>query len=497
MTMSFPRQRIPERVLSRIDTLVQQKYRITRLLGIGGTAAVYAATHRNGHQVAIKFLLEHLLHDPDMYQLFRREAYVANRVGHPGAVPVLDDDVDESGSAFLIMPLLEGENLRARWERANKRMAWSEAGVLVADALDVLASAHAKGIVHRDIKPENLFVTRSGDVRVMDFGIARRGDGNATFTLTGRIVGTPAFMPPEQALGDKTNLGPHSDCWAMGATLFTLLSGEHVHRATSSGAQLVAHATKPARPLGALVPDVPAGLARVVDRSLAFDPAARWRSAHEMRDALLAALEEAWGENATTAATRVREAIAAELSRSAADELHESATQAPRLARSAEPMDSELRAQGQIFHCGNGFAAARLGGLHISLWQHGLWDPDVHPHIGLSEMVLHNPNEVAHICILGAEIRPTDIPLRRVTASFEQHGERLKCSAVVFEGDEKESTVTRGFLAGMSLVLSHKLPIEGFSSVPAGLEWMSGHLPIDSLATVERFIENLRKKLLP
>jgi len=304
--------------LARIGTVVQQKYRIQRLLGIGGMAAVFAATHRNGHRVAIKFLLDHLVHDPDVYRLFTREAYVANDVGHPGAVPVLDDDTDDQGNVFLVMPLLEGETLRARWERTDKRLPLAEVGVLMLDALDVLASAHAKSIVHRDLKPDNLFLTTKGDVRVLDFGIARRIETDGSFTTTGRMMGTPAFMPPEQALGDRSAIGPHSDLWALGATLFALLSGEFVHAADNASAQLAAAAMKPARSLGPVLPDLAPSVVQVVDKALALAPGDRWRSAREMSDALAASLEEALGEPVAQVAMRVRTEIAQEFSMKAA-----------------------------------------------------------------------------------------------------------------------------------------------------------------------------------
>ncbi|HWL88473.1 MAG TPA: serine/threonine-protein kinase, partial [Polyangiaceae bacterium] len=267
MPAPFTRQTVTERALARLGTTVQQKYRIDRLLGIGGTAAVYSATHRNGHRVAIKFLLDHLLDDSDIYHLFSREAYVANRVGHPGAVPVLDDDEDQDGCVFLIMPLIEGETLRARWERSNKRLPVAEVGVLLADVLDVLECAHSKGVVHRDIKPENLFVTLAAQIRVLDFGIARRTGGDTTLTMTGRFIGTPAFMPPEQALGNRQAIGPHSDLWAAGATMFSLLSGETVHPAETSGAQLAAAATRHARSIGSVLPEIPPAIGEVIDKS--------------------------------------------------------------------------------------------------------------------------------------------------------------------------------------------------------------------------------------
>ncbi len=309
-----------ERALSRVGATIQQKYRINRLLGIGGMAAVYAATHRNGHRVAIKFLLDHLLDDPNIYRLFSREAYVANQVGHPGAVPVLDDDVDDEGCAFLIMPLLEGETLRTRWERAQKRLSLDEVCVFASDVLAVLDAAHAKGIVHRDIKPDNLFLTTEGDVKVLDFGIARRSETDGSVSMTGPMIGTPAFMPPEQALGHGRAIGPHSDCWAVGATMFSLLSGEYVHPASSGGAQLAAAATKHARSLAEALPEAHAAIVKLVDKALAFEVGDRWQSAKEMREALAKAYEEAAGAPLSGAAARVQAELVDELAPASSDE---------------------------------------------------------------------------------------------------------------------------------------------------------------------------------
>jgi len=321
---SILRASVSERAWARLGTVVQQKYRIVRLLGVGGMAAVYAATGRDGHRVAIKFLLERFSNDPEVCHFFSREAWVANKVGHPGAVPVLDDDVDEEGCAFLIMPLLDGQTLRTRWERANKRLPIDEVGVLMLDVLDVLTSAHAHGIVHRDIKPENLFVTVGGDVRVLDFGIARHASTDCCSSAIRHLVGTPAFMPPEQAIGEPTALGPHSDCWAVGATIFTLLSGQFVHRTLSSrggagrdgagGDAALNAATRPARSLADAGLNLPAAITRFVDKSLAFDPRDRWSSAREMHAALTHALEDALNENASTVIRRVREELISDLS---------------------------------------------------------------------------------------------------------------------------------------------------------------------------------------
>ncbi|WP_394851159.1 protein kinase domain-containing protein [Pendulispora rubella] len=310
----------------RIGTTIRGKYRVDRLLRVGGMAAVYAATDRRGHRVAVKFLLERFADDPDILQLFDREAHAANQVNHPGAVPVLDHGVDENGAAFLVMPLLEGETLRERWERAGKSLPVAEVAVFMSDVLAVLASAHARGVIHRDIKPENLFVTRAGEVRVLDFGVARRVDDDGSATMTGRMMGTPAFMPPEQARGDRHAVGPHSDCWSTGATMFTLLSGTFVHEGGAS-AQLAATMMGHARSLAEVAPALPPVIVQFVDKALAFEPKDRWPTAEDMRHALHEAFTPALGEAVDGLAERVRERVVSELA-SGGDEDAE-ATRAP------------------------------------------------------------------------------------------------------------------------------------------------------------------------
>ncbi|WP_394830849.1 serine/threonine protein kinase [Pendulispora rubella] len=483
----------PERALARIGHLVQGKYRVRRLLGIGGSSAVYAAAHRNGHEVAIKFLLPHLVGEEDAYRLFRREAYVANRVGHPGTVPVLDDDLDEQGVPFLIMPLLEGETLRSRLQRVGGRMPLAEACVLMADALDVLASAHAKGIVHRDIKPENLFLTREGVVRVMDFGIARRGDTNPTFTLAGRIVGTPAFMPPEQAVGEKTG-GPHSDCWAAGATLFLLLSGETVHRAPSTGSLLVAAATRHARPLASVVEDIPPAVASVVDRALAFDPANRWASAHEMREALLAALESVSGELAADIGARVHAHVVASMG----SHPNEGEAEMPR-QRAHEDVQSGLRAhEERILHCGDGMAFAQIEALCISVWVGGS-SPGSFT-LGrnlLGEILRDRKSRIGWLCVIGPDVKLEDEALRQVSAEIESYGEQILCASVVILGDGVRADMNRSTISGMAVILSRRLPAATFHSVPAALHWMTRHMTIDPPEKAARCVEDLVCRLIP
>src|SRR5580698_5128118 len=150
------------RARGRIGVLLQDKWRLESLLGVGGMAAVYAATHRNGKRVAVKMLHEEFSHDEEVRTRFLQEGYAANIIQHEGAVSVLDDDVAPDGSAFLVMELLEGETVEQRWERLGQRLPVREVLVIGVQLLDVLAIAHEKSIVHRDIKPDNLFLTRAG-----------------------------------------------------------------------------------------------------------------------------------------------------------------------------------------------------------------------------------------------------------------------------------------------------------------------------------------------
>ncbi len=273
------------------------KYALEQVLGIGGMAAVYVGVHRNGNRVAVKVLHLEISCDPGAVARFRREGYVANSIGHPGAVRVLDDDVDDDGSAYLVMELLEGETLHARARRLGGYLPPREVLALASDLCDVLAAAHERGVVHRDVKPENLFLTLERVLKVLDFGIARGGEGSGGMaTLAGAALGTPAFMAPEQALGHSRDVDARSDVWSAGATMFALLSGQIVHQAATTSELLVAAATRPARSLADAAPGLPAPIVDLVDRALRFASDERWPSAAALRSAIEHAHLAAYGQ---------------------------------------------------------------------------------------------------------------------------------------------------------------------------------------------------------
>lgn len=299
---------LAERARARLGMVLQDKWRLDSLLGVGGMAAVYAATHRNGKRVAVKMMHKDLSHDGEVKRRFLQEGYAANAIQHDGAVSVLDDDVAPDGSAFIVMELLEGETLEARWEKAGRRMAPREVLAIVDQVLDVLGAAHAKNVVHRDIKPENLFVTKQGLVKVLDFGIARvmeaRQQQAQTSTRAGTVMGTPAFMAPEQALAHWDEVDGRTDLWALGATMFTLLTGRHVHEGATANEQLVRAATTHPLSIAQVAPDVPPAVRDIVDKALAFEQARRWPDAVTMQQAVQAALVTMGGAEALAVSGR-------------------------------------------------------------------------------------------------------------------------------------------------------------------------------------------------
>jgi serine/threonine protein kinase len=260
--------------------MLRGKWKLERLIGVGGMASVYAATHRNGQAAAIKVLHAQFARHTEARTRFLREAYIANKAG-AGAVAVQDDDVDDDGSPYLVMELLRGEAVDRRAERLGGTLEVSDVLWIASQTLLTLEHAHDNGIVHRDLKPENLFWTTDGRIKVLDFGIARlREAKDAETTRSGMVLGTPNFMSPEQALGQE-DIDARTDLWAVGAIMFRLLSGRDVH---PPGANvLVAAATRKAPSLGEVVPSAPVEVVEVVDRALQFERDERYSSAGQMR----------------------------------------------------------------------------------------------------------------------------------------------------------------------------------------------------------------------
>ncbi|NOU28882.1 MAG: protein kinase [Polyangiaceae bacterium] len=275
-----------ERARVRVGTTIREKWTVDALLGVGGTAAVYAATHRNGKRAALKVLHAELTGSRELVTRFVREGYVANRLEHPGVCSVLDDDTTEDGSPFLVMDLLLGHSLE-RHTRAQYILTVPEVVDIGEQLLDVLALAHARGILHRDIKPANLFLTDEGRLKVLDFGIARIAEPlDGAVTQAGTAIGTPAYMPPEQARGRWKVVDARTDVWAAGATMFALLAGRKPRRAETVQEELYLAMTEPVPSLATEAPHVPGAIVSVVDCAMAFEMDQRFPAADVMKAAL-------------------------------------------------------------------------------------------------------------------------------------------------------------------------------------------------------------------
>ena len=282
---STPDESFRKEIEARVGRTLCQRYTLEELLGIGATGAVYRGSHRNGNRVAIKVLHTELGASKEIREQFLREAKLANRVEHPGAVRILDDDTAEDGSAFLVMDLLEGLTLEAMILRQGGRMSASELVPLTCQLLDVLAAAHEKGVVHRAIEPSNIFITtQSRTVKVLGFGTACLADGSRLPARIGRAMEAAAYVAPEQARGEA--IDPQTDLWATGAVMFRALSGAFVHQAETPEMVRIHAATQAAKPLRTLVPGSEPDVAEIVDRALASKKEDRWRSAQAMAAAL-------------------------------------------------------------------------------------------------------------------------------------------------------------------------------------------------------------------
>ena len=269
----------------RVTVAFGSQYLIGPEIGRGGMAVVYSAEDiRLQRQVALKVLPPDLAFRSDVRERFVREAQTAARLNHPNIVPIYAVH-EESGMVCFAMGLVTGDSVAARIQREPRPPVEFIASVLEQTA-DALAYAHACGVVHRDVKPDNVLLDRdSGRAMVTDFGIARAAESGSRLTQTGIAVGTPAFMSPEQATGDK-DVDGRSDLYSLGVVGYLMLAGRLPFEATTTPAMLVKHVSETPPPIFSLRPDAPAALVGILEKCLAKRPADRWENALAMRDAL-------------------------------------------------------------------------------------------------------------------------------------------------------------------------------------------------------------------
>src|SRR6185436_19382131 len=266
------------------ETVIAGRYELGRRLGIGGMSTVQLALDRRlERNVAVKLLAEHLADDPSFVSRFRREALAAARLVHPNVVQVFDFGFDEAAHHhFIVMEHVPGRSC-AELLRERGHLDVDEAVEIVAQACRGLDYAHRNGVVHRDVKPGNLLVTDDGVVKLADFGIAKATE-QSSITQVGSVLGTAAYLAPEQARGEES--GPRSDLYALGVVAYQLLSGRLPYEATSLSELALKQQRELPAPLEELNPAVPPALAQAVAIALELEPEGRYESATAMERAI-------------------------------------------------------------------------------------------------------------------------------------------------------------------------------------------------------------------
>jgi serine/threonine protein kinase len=277
---------VTDHLRDRVAAAVGDRYLIEAELGRGGMSVVYLALDRRLHRrVAVKVLPPELAFNADVRERFLREAQTAAQLSHPSIVPIYTVD-ERDGVVYFVMALIEGESVASLLRRGPTQRPFDEVRRVLCDVADALAFAHARGVVHRDVKPDNVLIeATSGRPIVTDFGIARAAEADSRLTVTGVAMGTPAYMSPEQALGER-DVDGRSDLYSLGVVGYQMLAGEPPFAAANTPALLMKHVSEPPRPITQLRPDAPLSLVGAITRALAKKPAERWRDAAQFRDAV-------------------------------------------------------------------------------------------------------------------------------------------------------------------------------------------------------------------
>jgi eukaryotic-like serine/threonine-protein kinase len=253
--------------------LIQSRYRLLRLLGSGASGSVWAARNELiDRDVALKMMRPEVAEDAVALQRFFNEAKASGRVRSPSIIEILDLGQAEDGSPFLVFELLEGESLDERLRRDSTVPAEQLLDLLagVAKALDL---AHGSGIIHRDLKPANIFITKTQSghpiAKILDFGISKVVDTGSNFSLTrtGTVVGSPAYMSPEQASG-REDLDARADIWSLGVVMYEALTGTLPHQAVNYNALMVRILTQDCDPVLTRKTDLPPSVCAIVDACL-------------------------------------------------------------------------------------------------------------------------------------------------------------------------------------------------------------------------------------
>ena len=270
--------------LDRLKSALGADYRIERMIGEGGFGRVYAAADiRLGRMVAIKVIRPELAGARAFVDRFRKEGTALAKFRHPGIIPIYDIR-EQDGLIYYVMPLIEGDTLRAKLERRSK-LSPKETQRILIELCDCLAATHRAGIIHRDIKPENIILEGIfASALLMDFGISKVATAETT-TDSGLAVGTPTYMSPEQASGDQ-EVDHRSDIYSVGVLGYQMLTGTPPFTGRTAHQIIAGHVADLPEPLRRNNPSIPKGLADAVERCLQKNPEHRFQNAMELSEAL-------------------------------------------------------------------------------------------------------------------------------------------------------------------------------------------------------------------
>jgi serine/threonine protein kinase/tetratricopeptide (TPR) repeat protein len=274
-----------------IDEIISH-FRVIEKLGAGGMGVVYKAVDlRLNRPVALKFLPDNMLQDPQALERFRREARATSALNHPGICTIYDIG-EQGGRGFIAMEFIDGETLRSHIH--GKALPLEEVLKLAVQIAEALEAAHVEGIIHRDIKPANIFVSKRGHAKVLDFGLAKLvpqgmasadvdpgGELPGSTSVVGIISGTPSYMSPEQVRGD--NLDQRTDIFSLGLVLYEMATGRQAFSGATGGMIIEAVLTRPPVPARNINPDIPPRLEEIINRALHKDREQRYQHAADIR----------------------------------------------------------------------------------------------------------------------------------------------------------------------------------------------------------------------
>jgi eukaryotic-like serine/threonine-protein kinase len=287
--VSAPPVDVPDAEITALRRATGGRFAIVRRIASGGMAHVYEAQHGVlGRRVVIKVLYAHLARDPEMRERFRREAEAASRLSHPNVCPILDAGVTKD-STFVVMPMLAGGSLADRLAR-HRTVPATESAAIVAQIATGLDHAHRHGIVHRDVKPDNVLFDADGTALITDFGIATAGFHKG-LTGTGRAMGTPHYMSPEQAMGKPVD--GRSDIYACGVMLYEMLAGVPPFDGEDSYSVGYKHVHEMPVALDVQAPAVSSTLSHITMRCLNKSAGERYQRGTDLADALIRAVDSA------------------------------------------------------------------------------------------------------------------------------------------------------------------------------------------------------------